>query len=124
MAAPAASSNATLAERIVSAREAGGLSTAQLARRLGVGTRTLTAWETGRSEPRPNRIVMLAGVLDVTAAWLIGGEGTAPVAGRAEIDRLRGDLKRLKSRHVETGKLIDRMDGHLAALETRLASED
>ena len=55
----------TVAERMVSAREALGLSTAQLARRLGVQTRTLSAWETGASEPRSNRLVNLAGVREV-----------------------------------------------------------
>ena len=42
----------TLGGRIVHARELQDLTTAQLARRVGVKTATLHEWETDRSEPR------------------------------------------------------------------------
>lgn len=114
----------TIAERLVTARESSGLSTAQLARRVGVGTRTLTSWENGRTEPRPNRLFMLAGVLNVTATWLIGGDGDAPSAGHDELTLLRGELRRLEARHAETGKLIERIGLHVSALENKFVPRD
>ncbi|MEP0233247.1 helix-turn-helix domain-containing protein [Roseibium sp.] len=68
----------TLGERICRARDSVGLSTAQLARRLGVKTTTLQGWESDRSEPRSNKLVMLAGLLNVSPTWLLVGRGTPP----------------------------------------------
>jgi DNA-binding transcriptional regulator YiaG len=42
-----------LAQRIVEAREAIGLTTAQLAHRLGVRTATLASWEQGKASRAP-----------------------------------------------------------------------
>ncbi|MCT8972862.1 helix-turn-helix domain-containing protein [Microbaculum marinisediminis] len=116
MARRKASKPSTTADRVKSAREAAGLSTAQVARRLGVTTRTLASWENGRSAPRANRLFMLAGVLDVTPTWLIGGEGTVPPGGRHEIALLKGELKRLRSHHDEMGRLIERIEFSLDML--------
>jgi transcriptional regulator with XRE-family HTH domain len=79
----------TLGGRIVYAREAQELTTSQLARRLGIKTETLHDWETDRSEPRSNRLLTLAGVLNVSPTWLLTGAGEAP------IDALTGLLREL-----------------------------
>jgi transcriptional regulator with XRE-family HTH domain len=55
------------------------LTTSQLARRLGIKTETLHDWETDRSEPRSNRLLTLAGVLNVSPTWLLTGAGEAPI---------------------------------------------
>ena len=86
-------------------------------------TRTLTSWENGTSEPRANRLFMLAGVLDVTPAWLIGGEGTVPPGGRDETTLLQGELKRLHAHHEETGRLIERMADSLETLARKIEQE-
>ena len=65
----------TMGGRISAAREAAGLTVAQAARRLGVKTATLSNWENDRSEPRANRLTMLAGLLNVSPMWLITGRG-------------------------------------------------
>jgi len=65
----------TMGGRISAAREASGLTVAQAARRLGVKTATLSNWENDRSEPRANRLTMLAGLLNVSPMWLITGRG-------------------------------------------------
>lgn len=73
---------ATFGDRMAGARDAAGMSQAQLAKRLGVRKSTVLAWEEDRSEPRANRLVMLAGMLNVSVMWLITGEGdglTGPV---------------------------------------------
>ncbi len=65
----------TMGGRISAAREAAALTVAQAARRLGVKTATLNNWENDRSEPRANRLTMLAGLLNVSPMWLITGRG-------------------------------------------------
>ena len=66
---------ATFGDRIAGAREALGLSQRDLAHRLGVRPETLRGWEDDRTEPRSNRLQMLAGLLNVSIRWLLTGEG-------------------------------------------------
>ncbi|HEX9906556.1 MAG TPA: helix-turn-helix transcriptional regulator [Propylenella sp.] len=111
IAAPTGHLNETLGSRIAYAREAQGLSTAQLARRFGVRTETMLRWETDRARPRANRLQLLAGLLGVSLAWLLAGQGVGPQEPReeaddedggdalgAEISRLRDDAVRILQR--------------------------
>ncbi|MVO16935.1 helix-turn-helix domain-containing protein [Parasedimentitalea huanghaiensis] len=66
---------ATFGDRVAGAREVAGMSQAQLARRLGIKKSTLLGWEQDLSEPRANKLSMMAGVLNVSIKWLITGEG-------------------------------------------------
>lgn len=66
---------ATLGDRLVAAREAQGMSVAQLSKRLGVNSQTLVRWEDDRAEPRANRLQMLCGILNVSLMWLMTGQG-------------------------------------------------
>ncbi|PPB80162.1 helix-turn-helix protein [Albidovulum inexpectatum] len=66
---------ATFGDRLAAAREAAGLSQSDLAQRLGIRKKTLIQWETDRTEPRANRLQMLAGMLGVSIRWLLTGEG-------------------------------------------------
>lgn len=101
------SNDYTLGERICKARDASGLSTAQLARRLGIKTTTLQSWESDRSEPRSNKLVLLAGVLNVSPTWLLVGRGTPPstdLNNTSDIDGIRIQLDRL---HRQAQSLAD-----------------
>lgn len=66
---------ATFGDRVAGAREAAGMNQSQMARRLGVTKTTLMAWEQDLSEPRANRLSMMAGLLNVSIMWLLTGEG-------------------------------------------------
>jgi len=66
---------ATFGDRVAGAREQAGMTQKQLAKRLGVRVATLRAWEEDLSEPRANRLSILAGLLNVSMMWLINGEG-------------------------------------------------
>ena len=66
---------ATFGDRVAAAREMAGMSQAELARRLGVRLSTLRKWENDISEPRANRLSMMAGLLNVSMMWLINGQG-------------------------------------------------
>lgn len=111
----------TMGGRLSRARDALGLSTAQLARRLGVQTATISAWETDRSQPRANRLSMLAGVLNVSPSWLLYGVGTSPAEdARPEAVRsLEAQLERLKRLHEETSEVIGQIEADLQLLAER-----
>ena len=66
---------ATFGDRVAGAREQAGMTQKDLAKRLGVRLATLRAWEDDLSEPRANRLSMMAGLLNVSMMWLINGEG-------------------------------------------------
>jgi transcriptional regulator with XRE-family HTH domain len=106
------SDNDTLGGRIWRARDAMNLSTKDLANQLGVRTDTISAWERDRSEPRTNRLFMLAGVLGVAPAWLIAGIGEAPKDDLTSTASgpLRDQLIKVKKLHEQTGKAISALE--------------
>ncbi len=109
------STGGSLGERIRSARKNRDMSQAQLAVRLGVEQSTIKAWETDKRAPRANRLVMLAGVLDVTFAWLLGGQDEPSLSSpAASLGELRDDLERVERRLSELVAVV-------AAARTRLA---
>jgi ribosome-binding protein aMBF1 (putative translation factor) len=65
----------TFGDRLTAAREAAGLSTVELASRIGVKTKVIQQWEADSKEPRSNRLQMLSGILGVSLVWLLTGEG-------------------------------------------------
>ena len=83
---------ATFGDRIAAARLAAGLTQSALAKRLGVQLKTLRNWEEDLSEPRANRLSMMAGVLNVSITWLIHGEGDGLQAPPQELE-VQGDLR-------------------------------
>ena len=111
---------ATFGDRIAGAREAQSLSQKSLAKKLGISTKTLEAWENDMSEPRANRLQMLSGVLNVSIPWLLTGEGDgldapdAPQDG-VEIRELMAEMRLLRT---QMNQAADRM----GVLEKRLKS--
>lgn len=85
---------ATFGDRVAGAREQAGMTQKQLAKRLGVRLATLRAWEDDLSEPRANRLSMMAGLLNVSMMWLINGEGEGLDAPLAE-EPLTPDMREL-----------------------------
>jgi HTH-type transcriptional regulator, cell division transcriptional repressor len=68
----------TIGGRISFARDAMGLTVEQISSVAGVTTETWCNWENDRSEPRANRLDMLARILQTNIAWLIDGQGKGP----------------------------------------------
>jgi len=110
--------NDTLGGRLCTAREALGLSTAQLARRLGVKTATMAGWELDRSEPRSNKLVMLAGILNVSPTWLLTGVGESPTTdiNDTELSSLKANLVMLRDQANSISDQIDRIVDRLDSL--------
>ncbi len=108
----------TLGGRISRARDACGMTTAQLARRLGIKTATLQSWESDRSEPRANRLATIAGILNVSLTWLIHGIGDAPNDDIHSdvVSLVRGHLEQMKILRDKTSAIIERLESELERL--------
>lgn len=110
---------ATFGDRLAAAREATGLSQAELAQRIGVKTRVIEQWEADAKEPRANRLQMLAGMLGVSLMWLLTGEGDGvdiPAEGEAETAQVKGVLAEIR----ELRAAMTVMTGRLGRLEKKL----
>jgi transcriptional regulator with XRE-family HTH domain len=116
---------ATFGDRLCAAREAGGLSVAELARRIGVGDKTVRGWEDDQSEPRANRMQMLAGLLNVSLRWLMTGEGPGVAAPAEEagappeaaaLAELRAEVRELRGLQRQAAERATRLDRRLAAV--------
>ena len=109
----------TIGERLIEAREAKELTVSQLARRLGVKAETLKNWEAGQSGPRPNRLVMLAGLLDVPVSWLIEGspEHLPTHISATKADVVAQKLERVVTMQTELGNLLAEIAEDVAAIQ-------
>jgi transcriptional regulator with XRE-family HTH domain len=113
---------ATFGDRLALAREAQNLTQEQLARRLGLRVQTVENWETDRSEPRANKLQMLAGFLNVSMIWLLTGEGEgrpqvvhgakASVAP-AEVTSMIDEIRDLRLTSARVGERLARLEKRL-----------
>jgi HTH-type transcriptional regulator, cell division transcriptional repressor len=110
---------ATFGDRISGAREASGMNQTQLAKSLGVKLATLRGWEQDLSEPRANKISMLAGLLSVSVMWLLNGEGKGvddpdakPEVGKDLSDMLL-EMRELKTVLKSSSDRIGRLEKRL-----------
>ena len=110
---------ATFGDRVTGAREAMGWSQKELAKRLGVKLKTVLGWEDDLSEPRANKLQMLAGVLNISLVWLLTGDGDG-VSEPQENIQMPADVKGLltEMRQLRT-KMKENID-QLGRLEKRL----
>ncbi len=83
----------TLGNRIERARTSKGYNITQLSQRLAVKPMTLKAWETGKSEPRANKLSTLSGLLGVNINWLLAGDGDMPTFAAQPTDAKKVAIK-------------------------------
>ena len=111
--------NSTFGDRLAGAREAAGMTRAQLARRMGLKTGTIDKWEEDLAEPRANRLQMMSGILGVSLTWLLTatGEGVdSPQVDEPLADDLRSALTELRQVRSDLIREADR----IGVLEKRL----
>lgn len=110
----------TLGGRIVYAREAQDLTTSQLARRMGIKTETLQEWETDRAEPRSNRLLTLAGMLNVSPTWLLTGAGESPVDALTETEmmHIRESVQRMREQVLAVADELEQLRKRLDSYES------
>jgi transcriptional regulator with XRE-family HTH domain len=111
----------TFGDRLTGAREAAGLSQAQLAKRLGVKLSTMRSWEDDLSEPRANRLTMMAGIIGVSFSWLLNGQGEGLESPDMEqdlpagVDDLLLELRAIKARIYRETELMGIVEKRLRA---------
>ena len=104
-----------LSTRIINARQACGFTQAQLAMRIGVKKSTLVNWENSRSSPRANRLIELAGILNVPVLWLIAGSEAPPEITAPDLTEtlmLEQKLDKADSLVNELSALVSDLRGH------------
>lgn len=110
---------ATFGDRLAGARDAAGMTQVQLARRLGVKKSTLADWENDLSEPRANRLSMLAGLLNVSIMWLLTGEGEGMTTPSDDINQTR-ECREILADLAHVRADLRAGAARVARLETRL----
>lgn len=116
----------TLGGRIEQARTAAGYTPRQLALRLGVKEATVENWEKDRSEPRSNKLLTLAGVLNVPVLWLLTGEGETGASDPAAFSETRAISQKLERALVlqsEASALLTEISADVARLQRQLDAE-
>ncbi|MBR9653469.1 helix-turn-helix domain-containing protein [Thalassovita aquimarina] len=110
---------ATFGDRVAAAREQAGMDQKKLAKRLGVKLKTLQDWEYDLSEPRANKLSMMAGLLNVSLAWLLTGQGEGvedpsdPGAIDPEIADLLGEVRDIKVQISQSADRLGRLEKQL-----------
>ncbi len=103
--------------RIKDAREALSWSVEELARRMGVTVDTVNDWESCERDPRSNRIITLAGVLGVSAHWLLDGSlEFAPQESGNPAEAARAQLQSVKMKINELNQLVSDIEAQLEQL--------
>jgi transcriptional regulator with XRE-family HTH domain len=74
MGRPAKTKRTEFGERLVTARQELGLSQAQVAERLGITQQSYGGWERRETALKPEHLIRLAEILNVTVDYLLGKE--------------------------------------------------
>jgi transcriptional regulator with XRE-family HTH domain len=110
--------SATFGDRVTAAREALGLSVADLARQIGVKPEVVQNWEADRSEPRANKLQMLAGVLNVPLLWIMSGQGKGvvlkPRRARGVPEEVLHELRAIRAEQLRLSERIARLTARLS----------
>ena len=110
----------TLGGRIIYAREQQSLTTAQLARRLGIESTTLQDWESDRAQPRSNRLLMLSSMLNVSPTWLLMGYGERPsdILDETEMMNIRSTIDRIREQTMAIAGELEQLEERLNSYES------
>ena len=109
----------TLGGRIEQARMTQGISRRQVSRLLGVKASTVANWERDRTEPRSNKLLTLAGILNVSMTWLLIGEqaGAEATPDSALLDPLRRKLQQALAMQADLAKLLEETADEVTRLQ-------
>jgi transcriptional regulator with XRE-family HTH domain len=117
----------SMGERIASARLARGLSEDQVAKRVGVKLSTFNHWESNRSEPRPSKLQILSGVLNVPVLWLLAGQEMTHTmdysVSTAETAILTNKLDQLLQLNQQTSKLIFELESEVRRIQREMDND-
>ena len=113
---------ATFGDRLAAARDGARLTQKDLAQRVGIKTSTLRNWEDDLSEPRANRLSILAGILGVSLSWLLTGEGEGVAAPEEDetiapdMSDILTDLRAVRAQMAQAADRVARLEKRLLAM--------
>ena len=110
---------ATFGDRLAAARDHAGMTQSDLAKRLGVKPETLRNWEQDLSEPRANRLSMIAGLLNVSIMWLLNAEGEG-IASPDALVQIAPDIQKTLIEIREMKIVMNASAERLGRLEKKL----
>ena len=110
---------ATFGDRLAAAREQAAMSQSDMAKRLGVKVSTLRNWEQDLSEPRANRLSMMAGLLNVSIMWLLNAEGEG-ISGPDDGSDIAPDIQETLNEIRDMKTVMKKSAEPLARLEKKL----
>jgi len=118
--------NETLGARVEQARVARGYSRNQLAQRLAITSATLKKWETDKSDPRANKLMMLSGVLGTDLHWLLeGGEGGPKADTPApSMGLVAQKIQQVQALQTRLNALVIELEGDVARVQREIDSLD
>ena len=107
----------SMGPRIRIAREHAGMSVEELASHLGVLPESVAAWESDERTPRSNRVLTMAGVLNVSIAWLLEGREDARMGdSEPSLEDLRTRLETLRLHLGEATAQLESVEQVLSEL--------
>jgi transcriptional regulator with XRE-family HTH domain len=111
---------ATFGDRVAGAREAAHLTQEELSRRLGVKLVTVRNWENDLSDPRANKLQMMAGMLNVSMRWLLTGEGDgveAPLPpSSTDMNKALAELGRMRAQALALSQDMGHLEKRLRVM--------
>ena len=111
---PAAQPRTPFGERLHAAREARGLSQAQVAQQLGMSQNAYACWERKPVALRPEQIDQLAKILSVSVDALFSGSGSAHKGGpTGKAQRVFEEVSRLPRKRQQ--RIVSVVEDMLAA---------
>ena len=110
---------ATFGDSLEAAREHAAMSQSDMAKRLGVKVSTLRKWEQDLSEPRANRLSMMAGLLNVSIMWLLNAEGEG-ISGPDDGSYIAPDIQETLNEIRDMKTVMKTSSERLARLEKKL----
>lgn len=77
-------------------------------------------WETDRSAPRSNRLLTLAGMLNVSPTWLLTGVGESPLDAvtATELMQMRAMVERLRQQVLTVAEELKQLDERLTSYQS------
>lgn len=107
MGRPSKTTRTEFGERLVTARQTLGLTQSQLAEKLGITQQSYAGWERRETALKPEHLVMLSTVLEVSVEYLLGQEeprkrGSGPVGKARRVFESLSKLPRHQQQHILT----------------------
>jgi phage repressor protein C with HTH and peptisase S24 domain len=77
-------------------------------------------WETDRSAPRSNRLLTLAGMLNVSPTWLLTGVGESPLDAvtATELMQMRALVERLRQQVLAVAEELNQLQERLTSYQS------